>query len=147
MTELDDLVINEIKKLALDPDYIHTARSERLKKTDVGDKVAILEKEIASIDAQISRFMDLYGIGKFTIDQVSGKIDPLNEQRSKLQKELDDLTAETGELTEEETIKIVQEFDDILESGDFNRIRQTIDLLIYYIEIDNEDVYIHWKFL
>ena len=147
MTELDDLVIKEIRQLALDPEYIRNARADSMKKTDVGDKVAILEKEIASLDAQISRFMDLYGIGKFTIDQVSGKIDPLNEQRSKLQKELDDLTAESGELTEEETRKIVEEFDDILESGDFNRIRQTINLLIYYIEIDNEDIYIHWKFL
>ena len=147
MTELDNLVINEIKQLALDPEYIRTARSERMKKTDVADKVAILEKEIANLDAQISRFMDLYGIGKFTIDQVSGKIDPLNEQRSKLQNELDDLTAETGELTEEETLKIVQEFDDILDQGDFNKIRQTIELLIYYIEIDNEDIYIHWKFI
>ena len=147
MSELDDLVIKEIRQLALDPEYIRNARADSMKKTDVGDKVAILEKEIASLDAQISRFMDLYGIGKFTIDQVSGKIDPLNEQRSKLQKELDDLTAETGELTEEEAIQIVQKLDDILDRDDFNEIRQTIELLISYIEIDNEDVYIHWTFL
>lgn len=147
LSELDNLVINEIKQLSLDPEYIRIARTESMKKTDSTDKVSVLEKEIASLDAQISRFMDLYGIGKFTIDQVSGKIDPLNEQRSKLQKELDDLTAEIGELTEDETLKIVEEFDDIIESGDFNRIRQMIELLIYYIEIDNEDVYIHWKFL
>ena len=147
MAELDDLVINEIKQIALDPDYIRNARSESMKKADSGDKIAILEKEIEKLDAQISRFMDLYGIGKFTIDQVSGKIDPLNEERSKLQNELDALTAETGELTEEETIRIVQELDDILERNDFNEIRQLIELLIYYIEIDNDDVYIHWKFL
>lgn len=147
MAELDDLVIKEIKQLALDPEYIRNARAESMKKTDSADKIAVLEKEIEKLDAQISRFMALYGIGKFTIEQVSSQVDPLNEQRSKLAKELEDLTAETGELTEEETLKIVEEFDDILESGDFNRIRQTIDLLIYYIEIDNEDVYIHWKFL
>ena len=71
----------------------------------------------------------------------------LNEERAKLQKELDALTVETGELTEEETIRIVQDLDDILERNDFNEIRQLIDLLIDHIEIDNEDVYIHWKFL
>lgn len=147
MTELDDLVINEIKQIALDPDYIRNARSESMKKTDSADKIAILEKEIEKIDAQISRFMDLYGVGTFTIDQVNGKISPLNEERSKLQNELDTLTAETGELTEEETIRIVQDLDDILERNDFNEIRQLIELLIYYIEIDNEDIYIHWKFL
>ena len=147
MTELDDLVINEIKQIALDPEYIRIARAESAKKSDNGDKIAALEKEIEKLDAQISRFMDLYGIGKFTIDQVSKKVDPLNEIRAKLQTELDALTAETGELTVEETITIVQDLDDILASNDFNKIRQLIDLLIYYIEIDNDDVYIHWKFL
>lgn len=147
MAELDQIVFDEIRKLALDPDYIHNARMENLKNTDNAEKIAILEKEIASLDAQISRFMDLYGIGKFTIDQVSGKIDPLNEQRSKLENELNSLTAESGELTEEETIKIVQSFGDILDRGNFDEIRLTIESLIYYIEIDNEDVYIHWKFL
>lgn len=147
MTELDDIVIAEIRQLALDPEYIRNAREENFKRSDNGDKIAILEKEIEKLDAQISRFMDLYGIGKFTIDQVSSKVDPLNEERGKLQKELDDLTAENGELTEEETIQIVKNFDEILESKDFDKIRMTIELLISYIELDNEKVYIHWKFL
>lgn len=146
LVELDDLVINEIRQFALDPEYIRTAQAESAKKSDNGDKITALEKEIEKLDAQISRFMDLYGIGKFTIDQVSQKVDPLNESRSKLQNELDALTAETGELTVEETITIVQNLDDILERNDFNEIRQLIDLLIYYIEIDNDDVYIHWRF-
>lgn len=148
MEELDALVFDQIRQLALDPDAIRNARAENFKKnTAAAEKVAVLEKEIGKIDAQISRFMDLYGIGKFTIDQVSGKVDPLNEHRKALQNELDALTAEKGELTEEETIQIVQSFEDILASGDFEKIRLTIETLIYYVEIDNEDVYIHWKFL
>lgn len=148
MEELDALVFSEIEQLALDPEAIHTARAENLKKnTAAAEKVAVLEKEIHKLDAQISRFMDLYGIGKFTIDQVSSKVDPLNEQRTALQNELDALTAETGELTEEETLQIVQNFHDILASGDFAKIRLTIETLIYYIELDEDDVYIHWKFL
>lgn len=148
MEELDALVFAEIEQLALDPEAISTARAENLKKnTAAAEKVAVLEKEIHKLDAQISRFMDLYGIGKFTIDQVSSKVDPLNEQRKALQNELDALTAETGELTEEETLQVVQNFHDILASGDFAKIRLTIETLIYYIELDEDDVYIHWKFL
>lgn len=148
MEELDALVFAEIEQLALDPEAISTARAENLKKnTAAAEKVAVLEKEIHKLDAQISRFMDLYGIGKFTIDQVSSKVDPLNEQRKALQNELDALTAETGELTEEETLQIVQNFHEILASGDFAKIRLTIETLIYYIELDEDLVYIHWKFL
>ena len=146
MDELDNLVFGEIRKLAL-PNHIQNLKDARNENADVTDKIKIIKKEIENIDGQISRFMDLYGIGKFTIDQVSGKIDPLNETRSKLEKELGELTAVRGELSEDKTIELVQSFDDILERGNFEEIRLTIETLISHIEIDNDDVYIHWKFL
>jgi len=146
MDEMDNLVFSEIKKLAMDPDYIHKIREDKHRNSDTPNKIDLIKTEINKIDEQISRFMDLYGIGKFTIDQVSGKIDPLNEQRVNLEKELESLNAETGDLTEEETIEIVSSFEEALERGEYNEIRLLIESLIYYIEIDNEDVYIHWKF-
>lgn len=144
--ELDDIIISEIKKLATDPDYFHTIVNKKNNKNDDMNKIDIIENEIKNIDEQISRFMDLYGIGKFTIDQVSNKIDPLNEQRKGLEKELETLNATSGELSETDTIEIVKSFGEILDRGDLNEIRLTIESLIYYIEIDNEDVYIHWRF-
>lgn len=145
MIELDNLLFNEIRKLAEDPEYFHQVRAEK-PKTDDPNKIDILEHEIKKIDDQISRFMDLYGLGKFTIDQVSGKVDPLNESRKKLQREIDTLNAASGRLTEEETREIAATIIDVLAGGDFNEIRALIESLIYYIEIDNEDIYIHWKF-
>jgi site-specific DNA recombinase len=146
MTELDEIIISEIKKLATDPDYFHMIKKAKSNKSDEMNKIEIIEKEIKSIDEQISRFMDLYGIGKFTIDQVSNKIDPLNDQRKGLERELESLNATSDILSEEDTIEIATSFSDILDRGDLNEIRLTIESLIYYIEIDNDDVYIHWKF-
>lgn len=148
MEELDEIVFNEIRKLAIDPEYIRTLRREEKKNaTDTPNKIQIIENEIEKINDQISRFMDLYGIGKFTIDQVSSKIDPLNESRSRLEKELNSLNAEAGRLSEEEAIELVTSFEDIIEGGDFDEIRQLLTSLIYYIELDEDDVYIHWKFI
>lgn len=147
MEELDNLVFEEIRKLAMDPDHIAKAKAEKEKYSDVSDKVALLRKEIEKLDAQISRFMDLYGIGKFTIDQVSSKVDPLNDERIKLEKEIEFLTASTGDLTEEEAIRVINSFADILDKGDFDEIRLTIETLINKIVIDNDDVYIHWNFI
>ena len=90
--------------------------------------------------------MDLYGIGKFTIEQVSQKIDPLNDKRSALEKELSKLNSERGAISEEKTLEIINSFEDILERGDFDEIRLVIESLIYYIELDEDNVYIHWKF-
>lgn len=147
MKELDDIVLAEILKLAADPEYITEIRQEaKDRQVDEPNKITIIEKEIEKIDEQISRFMDLYGIGKFTIDQVSSKVDPLNNTRNNLVKELATLTAEAGRLTEEETREIVATAEEALEYGDFDEIRTMIESLIAYIELDNDDVTIHWKF-
>ena len=143
---LDEIVLNEIKKHAIDPEYIHTLKEATPVETDTPDKIKILQDEIANIDVQISRFMDLYGIGKFTIEQVSQKIDPLNDKRSALEKELKKLNSERGAISDEKAIEIINSFEDVLERGDFDEIRLVIESLIYYIELDNDDVYIHWKF-
>lgn len=146
MEKLDEIVLGEIKKLAMDPRYIRALKYATPVDTETPDKIKILQNEIASIDDQISRFMDLYGIGKFTIDQVSQKIDPLNERRSALEKELAKLNSERGAIDEEKVAEILSSFEDVLERGEFDEIRLIIESLIYYIELDNDDVYIHWKF-
>lgn len=146
LQELDNIVINEIKKLATDPEYFHMIRRKKSETSDTPNKIEILETEIKHIDEQISRFMDLYGLGTFTIDQVSEKVNPLNERRAGLEKELESLNATTGDLSEEETLEVATSFADVLDTGDLDAIRLAIETLIYYIEIDNEDVYIHWKF-
>lgn len=146
MGELDNIIFDEIKKLAVDPDYIRNYKNVKNSNSDTPNKIEILKAEIAKLDDQISRFMDLYGIGKFTIDQVSSKVDPLNEQKKALEKELESLNVTTQTMSDEETIQIATEFLDVLESGDLNKIRLGLEALIYYIEIDEDDVYIHWRF-
>lgn len=144
--KLDNVVFDEIRKLETDPEYYHQIRKEKIERSDISDKVNVLEKEIAKLDDQISRFMDLYGIGKFTVDQVAAKIDPLNEERTKLVRELHEITTQDDEMTEEDVREIVDSFGDILDRGDFNEIRLTIESLIDHIEVDNDIIMIHWKF-
>lgn len=147
LPELDKIILDEVRKLVLDPDYIDNIRQDKIDNVKEPNKIDILTKEIASLEDQISRFMDLYGIGKFTIDQVSSKVDPLNERKRGLEKELEDLNALDGKkMTNEEIIKTVKSFGDILDRGDLNEIRLTLETLISYIELDEDDVYIHWKF-
>lgn len=146
LKELEDIIFNEIRKLALDPEYIRQIRQEKIDKTDELSNIEILKREIDKIDNQISRFMDLYGIGKFTIDQVSRKVDPLNEQRKSLEREIEQLAGSIGELSEEEAIELVTSFDEILEYGEFEEVRLVLESLIYYIELNDEEITIHWRF-
>jgi site-specific DNA recombinase len=145
MEILDEAIFNEIRKLAVSPEYIREIKASKKVDVDVEAKVKVIDTEIKKINEQISRFMDLYGIGKFTIEQVSGKVDPLNEQKVALEKEREKLTATEGTLSEAEALEIVESFEEAFDSGDFTAIRSIIESLIYYIELDNDDVYIHWK--
>lgn len=146
MVELDNLVFEEIKKFAFDPEYVREIKEKKIQQADNTDKISIIEKEINKLDEQISRFMDLYGVGKFTIEQVSSKVDPLNKTRRGLQQELDALIAESGRLTVDEAVALAASFTEVLEYGTFDEIRLIIDTLINRIVIDNEDITIHWNF-
>lgn len=146
MEELDHIVFDEIQKLAFDSESITKLREEKSTKTDFENKITILRNEIHKLDEQISHFLDLYGIGKFTIEQVSNKIDPLNEQKQNLERKLDNITSETGMLSEE-ALALVHSFDEILKNGDFDEIRLVLETLISYIELDNEHLCIHWNFI
>ena len=145
---LEAAIFDEIKKLALDHSYIQELKDHNANTDDeLSDKINIINTEIEKIDNQISRFMDLYGLGTFTIEQVSNKINPLTEQKKRLENELYNLQMDSEELTFEETINLVDSFEDIIERGNFDEIRLLLTSLISYIELDDEDIYIHWKFI
>lgn len=145
MEELDEILLAEIRQLATNPKRIAELKDNK-PKTDEPNKVELIEQEIEKIDAKISRFMDLYGEGAFTIDQVKNKVDPLNEQRKNMLREVEVLNAEAGKLTTEEVEEIAESIPDVLDYGDFDEIRSLIETLIHFVEIDNDDIYIHWKF-
>lgn len=146
MYELDDIILGEIEKLALDPNYVHEIRREKNTNPNNLSKIDILKNQIKSIEEQISRFMDLYGLGTFTIDQVANKVDPLNEEKKALEKELLSLNVSDDNMSEDEVIHIASSLSDILARGNLDEIRLVVESLISYIELDEDDIYIHWKF-
>ena len=145
MKDLDDIIFGEIKKLALQPEHI-TEIQQRNYSEEEQRKAAIIQAEIESINAQRSRLMDLYGLGQYTIEEIQAKTQPLNDQREKLTKELQSLTASKSSMTKNEVIEIVDNFSTAIEQGTFEEIRLLIESLIDNIEIDNENITIKWKF-
>jgi site-specific DNA recombinase len=147
MSELDDIILGEIKKLSLDPNYIHELKRAKSEDPNNINKIDIINEEIKNINDQVSRFMDLYGVGSFTIEQVSEKIKPLNERKKALEKELDTLNVSDDGMSEDEIVEIASSLEDILKRGNLEETRLVVESLISYIELDEDDVYIHWKFV
>lgn len=146
MLDLDFVVIEAITHLSLDHDFIDQVR-ENKPQNDVSEKIKAINAEIESISFQISNMMDLYSLGNMPLDVINQKVTVLNTTKTALEKELDSLnvpdTDDAGMTNEQ-----IQNLAALLNDKDLTLEdrRNIIQSLIYYIEIDDEDVIIHWKF-
>ena len=141
MKDLDSIVFNEIKKLAVDSSYLNEIISSN------DDQKEIIEKEIEKLDEQISRVMDLYTIGQFPMDVLQSKVKSLNDQKEKLEDELEKiLDEEKARISHEQTLDLIRSFSDVLDRGDFDEIRALIGALIDKIEVDDDNSTIRWNF-
>ena len=141
--ELTKLVFGEIRKLALDPDYIADVQSDRVE----DERPKIISSEIGKIDDQLSRLLDLYTVGHIPLEILQEKIADQKDRKDRLELELQDIEAEkTKKLSVAETQQIVRTFDDVLDRGSLDEVRSVISSLIEKIELNGEAVKIFWKF-
>ena len=144
MEVLESAILDEIKTLAIDQERIEQLRENR-PASDFADKIKSINSEIAKIEKQISKLMDLYALGTIDLDVISEKVNELNGNKAALTKELDTLNVPDDKeaLTVQQVQDIASLMTDDLPIEDKRNIVQS---LIYYIEIDEDDVLVHWKF-
>ena len=141
--ELESAILGEINKLVIDPNRINEVRENR-PLSNMLEKAKSINVEIEKIDNKISKMMDLYALGTIDLDVISDKVTELNITKTALQKELDSLKVPDKESMADEEIKsIASMWSDDLPLDDKRNI---VKSLINYIEIDDENIIIHWKF-
>ena len=128
--ELDDIVLNEIRKLKLSPELLNVKDPQKKE----------VSAQIDKLDKQISRFLDLYGTGRFTFEQLDAKVKPLEEQKEKL------LTQEPRKTPQKEVLNAVDSLDEVLALDNLKTARRLIESLINRIDIDGDDIFINWRF-
>ena len=140
MEALDSLIFGEIRKLSTDKSYITQIQEEQ---TD--DRPQIIQAKIDDLEAQMNRLMDLYAVGDIPVDMLQRRIQELNQTKTALESELDAIRSD-DKLTQKETLRLAESFGDLIDIGDFDQIRAVIGALIDFIEIDGDDIIIHWNF-
>ena len=141
---LNNFVLEEIHKLATDPKHIVQVRENR-PVNDNTEKIKTIKSEIAKIDTQISKMMDLYALGTIDLDVISTRVADMNNTKTALNKELASLNAPTKEtkMTDEEIRNTAALMRDDLP---LEEKRDILQALIRYIEIDEDEILIHWDF-
>jgi hypothetical protein len=77
---------------------------------------------------------------------ISSKIEPLTAEKRAAERQISEAIENSKTMSSNEIIRLAEEFENTLESGDSAAIHNAIETLIDYIEIDGERVYIHWRF-
>lgn len=143
---LDQMIIDEIQKLAFDSSYLDTIRDQETKGTEERDR-AVIVKQIKQIGKQIDKLVDLYSLDRIDFNSLNERIKKLSDERETLEAELDNIQEEKPDLSIEETRTILKDFDQILASADQERLKEIVHSLIDAIIINGDDFEIHWKFL
>ena len=133
MTEFDSLMIQELKKLKVEP-AAYTPQAK--------DNSAALS-EIEKIEKQLEKLIDLYTVGNIPRDVLQNKIEALAEQKDKL--ELSIAPKEDSRITKKEAVEVVNSLNPLLESGNIQEIRVALCELIDYIEVNGEDITVYWN--
>lgn len=143
LEELDSLIINEVKKLAVDKDYLRGIIRE-----DAGpvlDESALCEERLAEIDKQTNRLLNLFQIGTVEISQIESRLADLKKERDALKMNIKK-AAPVVNMDMEKIQSNARALQDALDSGDMQVVHDIIHLLIDKIVVLNEDIEIHWTF-
>ena len=134
---LDDLIICEIRKLAMDPDAI---RKDAPPPSDTSG----LERRSSEIDKQIGRLLDLYQTAEIDVSLLSDRIAALNTEKEGIAREIAEIkeSVPSVAMSNDE----IRTFAEAIDSADFEGKKHIIHSLIDAILIDGDDIEIHWLF-
>ena len=136
---LNELVINEIKKVKHNPDALFEDEI-------VEDNSGVWKKEIADIEKKIEKNMELYELGTIPVDLLSGRIKQLSEKKKIAKKNLEAEQAKHNSGHNKEAFKENLKLFDNIENLSEIALRQIICLLIDKISIDGDTIKIFWGY-
>lgn len=141
--DLEKIIYTEIRKLKSEPLYISQLRDS----VDYAALIEGAEKRLEVIEKQISKMMDLYAIGTIDLTMVKDKTQALADEKRKLEEEIEThKSMQLAQLDQKEVTDFVDLFEEAILSGDTAELNNIIAELIEYIEIENENIKIHWNF-
>lgn len=143
--ELDSLILEEIKKLALSRESFDALVN---KKTPEDSQIEAFRERLAEVGRQISRILNLYQAGIMDMDEIGDRMSELKEQRNSLENSIAELERQCEkECSVERAWELLATLNSVIESGDSEALTALVHALIDKIVIYKKEVVeIHWSF-
>ena len=145
LAELDSLVLNEIKKLALDPAALDPLIKESAEEN--GPDLSVFQERLGTIEKQITRLLNLYQTGIVGLEEIQDRLSSLKEEREAVQKSIEEAEeANSGKLSKEAAAASLASLEAVIESGDNAALYDLVHTLIEKVVYLNGDITIYWAF-
>lgn len=141
--ELNQIVIDEIKKLALNPEEITRLQGKSMPAIENNSEV--LNARITELDTQIDKLLDLYQVGNIDVSRLSARIDALNSEKENLIAELKEKEPPLLMKTEE-VLKLLTNCEDVFDYGTPEEQQALVRSLINKIVLYDDCIEFHWAF-
>ena len=134
---LDQMIIDEICKLQIEPDMIEEIPETKINKDAI-------DKKIEDLKNKRKKLIDLYLLDTFPMEEIQSRLDDINNQIENLEEEKS--TVNEPLITMDEAKELVSNARNIFETGTFEEKVALIRALIEQIFIYDERIEIHWTF-
>ena len=146
VSELDKIITDIVVHMATDHEYFLSVISADANNDSSRLKEHTLRNRIQDIDQQINRLVDLYQMGNFPLDEITKRSQSLQQERSALVKELANLQDGKNSCGIGDALTILAGTQEIFSSGTMEQKQALMHSLIEYIDLDGENIVIHWTF-
>ena len=144
VSELDAIVIDEIKNLSLDRSYFDSMVSN-LREAPPEDLEGFHER-MEEIERQTERLLNLYQTGLVDIEEIQARLSDLNEERKKLEERIESAQPAAPCLPIETAWESITSLPAVMESGNAEEVHRIIHSLIDKVVVLNHDITIYWTF-
>ena len=143
--ELNNIIIGEIKKLALDPDRF--AHTDNVTEDKNAEERQLLQIRITELEKKVDKLIELY-ISGVNYEKLNEKIQMMYDEKSKLEKTLEELNDTTApELSLADADNMLNSFAEIMDAATEEELSVIVHALIHKIGIDGDNINIYWKFV
>lgn len=143
--KLEGIVFDKIRQLALDPSAFEQAAHPDCC-VGVQEKQNLLRARLAELDAQIERLLDLCQAGSAAASVAAGRIAALQAEGDALNAELEALHDQPPVAALDRARELLLTAASVLDNGTQEEKRELVHSLIDRVELDGENIDIHWNF-
>lgn len=137
--ELEDLILNEIEKLRLNPTMMNDTPSEYYFDS------ALLKKRYVELDKKMEKLVGLYLDDNLSIDFLNNKKDEIQKEKNSIEEKLSQQHTES-DLSADDAIDVLGNLNGSIFNKSYEVQKQIVRQLVKEIVLKDDETLIYWRF-